>query len=60
MSLLRVADGKIAEEWQSLTEAGLLSQLGILPGSSSPELQVASGQKVRPGTLALFGNSAFT
>ena len=32
ISIMRLADGKIAEEWEIVDEAGLLRQLGVLPG----------------------------
>jgi steroid delta-isomerase-like uncharacterized protein len=36
MSLLRVSDGRIVEEWQVFNESGLLRQLGLLPGAPPP------------------------
>lgn len=32
ITIMRLAGGKIAEEWEIVDEAGLLRQLGILPG----------------------------
>lgn len=32
ISIMRLASGKIAEEWEIVDEAGLLRQMGIIPG----------------------------
>ena len=33
ISILRIADGKIAEEWSEMDNLGLMGQLGLLPSS---------------------------
>ncbi len=31
MTIYRIADGKLAEQWESLDDLGLLQQLGVIP-----------------------------
>jgi steroid delta-isomerase-like uncharacterized protein len=37
ITIIRIADGKIVEAWNSLDQLGLLTQLGVVPGHTGPD-----------------------
>lgn len=41
----RLADGKIAEEWENFDELGLLTQLGAIPSMQEAEAEAAGGPR---------------
>ena len=41
ISIVRVAGGKVTEEWEQLDTLGLLQQLGALPAPAEPSAATA-------------------
>jgi steroid delta-isomerase-like uncharacterized protein len=52
MHLFRVADGKIAEHWHVADIAGMLRQLGVMPGASGGSGGSAPGDAREPASAS--------